>query len=188
MTDFERWLSGQRLGDAKMSSVLKAQLEKFLFEGPLNPFPILEEIRLLEGIDEETSRTGPSREFAIGPLAGLMYKHFVNARFIAKNVQSHWTDKKLLKMMGGKVSQAGPVDDDAERAWKLAGEIAREYVLGAYGKREKSHSLTGEWLIYKRLGSTNYYLTCAGHDEDQQEIHGRILRGAAADFPELELS
>ena len=42
---------------------------------------------------------------------------------------------------------------------------------------------TGEWIIYARLDSTNYYLTLGVHGDD--EAISRRVRNCLNEFPEL---
>ena len=69
---------------------------------------------------------------------------------------------------------------------EVAGEIAHAMVIGAYERRAHDHRMTGEWIIFEREPSGNYYLTLSTHEGETDEE--RRVRVEAYRTVDLELA
>ncbi len=52
---------------------------------------------------------------------------------------------------------------------EAAREIAHAMVIGACERRARDHRMTGEWIIFEREPSGNYYLTLSMHEGETDE-------------------
>lgn len=102
------------------------------------------------------------------------------AQNIFLSLELHTKKAKSLEDIVSKVTQSNKLDKK-EKIRDLVSLI----VEGSYEKRASQQKLTGEWIIYAKYQSKNYYLTLAQHDEGDDVIHQRIIEGCQADFPFL---
>lgn len=183
MSRVTEWLEAPEFQGARFTSTFRNQLDALTLQRIINPFAVLDEMKILEGHGRSHSRTKAPTTFKGGLLDGLRHKHFFNARHLAKNLQNYWsqgTDKAQSAIEKVVRNHSNPDD-----LWKLSGAIANRYVQEAFKHKSLSKSLTGDWIIYKKHNGHNYYLCLAGHDEPEESIYDRIAGSAESEFPEL---
>ena len=184
MSRFDEWLEVPELQNARFTSVFKAQLEALTIGRVVNPFPILDEIKNLEGFNRRPTNTKKATRFKGGLLDGLLHKHYFNARHIPHNLHNHWGQEDgRLERAVAKVGEEALHEDDL---WLHAGALADRIVSVAFQHKNLEKSLTGDWIIFKRQNHKNYYLCLATHDESNGEIFDRFAACAKCEFPELK--
>jgi hypothetical protein len=166
---------------SRISSILLAQLYDLEKKRVVNIFNITQEIKYLEGLHNSTL-TGKAEPFKKEPLRGLYKKHFTDARFIIKNIGNHLgygNDKtpRLDKIINNAFSnnKSGCVDSD------FINYISYHTTIGAYDEKAKKR-LTGEWIVFQKHNSKNYYLTMGAHNEGDNNILKRVNDAYMFDF------
>ncbi len=167
----------------RISSLLIAQIMYLRKNRLLDTFEILDEIKQLEGVLEYTTSTKKPDCFKRKPLKGLMKTHFTNASYISKNLYSHFGvkyggNKALSSLVSSAIESSKNMDEFIQN-------IAHSSTIGAISNREKSKSITGEWLVFQKYRGQNYYLTLAEHDEGDENIFRSVVNARLVDFPFL---
>ena len=67
------------------------------------------------------------------------------------------------------------------------GQYLYDLVIGAYQRRYCTGKMTGEWIIFAKIGSINYYLTLALHSEPDEMIFERV-KDCISKFPKIRSS
>lgn len=172
------------LPNAVFLTLFLLQLRKNRDEGLLDTDVIADEIRCLEGGGRTTS-TKPASRFTREPLRGLWHKHFMDARFMARNLGNHWG----LRRGGAPLERMLDEEFAAEKSGyftdELAARISHRLVMEGYQDRAGRGALTGEWIVYAEHEGRRFYLTLASHAEGDDAIHKRILEWCRPEFPFL---
>jgi hypothetical protein len=178
VADVRCWLD-IKLRTGRYSFGFVLELAQHVMSRTYNVHTIYDEIGMLEGSDNRPSMTKPAAPFTRnGPMKGLWHKHHSQPRFIATNL-------RLEMARPGAVQEAlspfiGRYVDE------VAGEIAHAMVIGTYERRARDHRMTGEWIIFERELSGNYYLTLGTHEGETDE--DRRARVEAYRSVDLELA
>ena len=144
----------------RYSSLLVGQLMRCVEDGLANIFPILDEIGGLEGARlTRTTRTKEPTQFTKTILDGLWHKHYVQARFIPRNVQNHWRSNNFENRI------AAVIGDPTIRDDLKISAITQAFVQDGYAERAAAQRLTGEWIVYASQQGVNHYLTLGNHNE-----------------------
>ena len=148
--DVREWLN-LKMTTGRYSFGLVLELARHQIARAYNIHTIYDEIEKLEGSDSRPSMTKPAAPFTRSePLKGLWHKHHSQARFIPTNLR--------LEMERPGVVQEALAPFIGRYVDEVAGEIAHAMVIGAYERRARDHRMTGEWIIFEREQSGNYYL------------------------------
>ena len=167
VADVRGWLDAKlRTGRYSFGFVL--ELAQHATSRTYNVHIIYDEIGKLEGSDNRPSMTKPAAPFTRSePMKGLWHKHHSQAGFIPTNLR--------LEMTRPGVVQEAFAPFIGRYVDEVAGEIAHAMVIGAYERRAHNHRMTGEWIIFEREPSGNYYLTLSSHEgETDEERRARI--------------
>lgn len=142
--------------------------------------------------------TKRAEQFAHKPLHPLWHKHFFTSRNLIDNIGSHW---------GFPAGQTS-TDDANDRTLKGEGnrkflEFARNAVKNGYDPYRTAHEfvftsinsrigrrrITGDWIVFGRYNSQNYYIDLAEHEEGHPGPPAQLLfarlRDACVEFPFL---
>lgn len=147
---------------------------------------VLDEINYLEGMTK-TSRTKPESQFKKPPLFPFWHKHFFSTQHLIKNIGIRWNifnggNRDLEKMISDVAKKHG---DDPD-AWP--NHLVQQLVISGFTDRTE-RGLTGDWLIYAKHESKNYYLDIATHEEGVEEhahtLFQKLKSGSQAEFPLL---
>jgi len=149
---------------------------------------VFDAIGAVEGTHNQ-SITPPHKQFGLDSapfLKGLWHKHFFDAQFLLHNLAKEWKNRKrgdtlwhrdLKRLM----TKAGLGSDAALD--EIASLIARVATIDAFETRAGSRSrnrvvsrLTGQWIIFSRVGNQNVYLTLATHEEAETSPESLRLR------------
>lgn len=65
-------------------------------------------------------------------------------------------------------------------------EIAHAVTEVPFEKRDNDGKITGEWVVFARHRSKNYYLGLANHDSEDQLIYNNVVESSIRDFPDLK--
>jgi hypothetical protein len=172
------------------SDILNKCSERFLLdlyvlsnEGGFNPGMIVEELIALESQDKQ-SQMKSEIQFSRLPLKGLWHTHFFSSRFIAKNMLIANSRGKIDSVIKSVLKKYDGVDRTVENCSK----IAREICLGNQGlfdKRSDNNQLTGEWIVYAKVHSKNYYMCIDCHSTADQIIYNKVIKACKADFESI---
>jgi len=164
----------------RVSELLILNLFVYSIEFGINPREVIEEIENLESGDGNT-QTKPAEEFTRPPLAGLWHKHFFTARFLPKNI--------LNSLQGGVLDNlVNEIMDPSKSSIiteEMISELAHRVINEPVRQRSNSNKLTGEWIIFAKKGSKNYYLCLSTHDAGDDFIAEQIRDHCVRDFPFL---
>ncbi len=178
VADVRGWLD-VKLRTGRYSFGFVLELAQHAMSRTYNVHTIYDEIGKLEGSDSRPSMTKPAASFTrSGPLKGLWHKHHSQARFIPTNLR--------LEIERPGVVQEALAPFIGRYVDEVAGEIAHAMVIGAYERRARDHRMTGEWIIFERESSGNYYLTLSTHEGETDEE--RRTRVEAYRTVDLELA
>jgi hypothetical protein len=154
----------------RYSTLLASELDSHIRNRILNSHLITDEIAALEGGPRrsQTKRPAPLRGRW---LKGLQHKHFFQPRYIAKNLENHWTEEHLKEALSEQVPIA---------------QAMHHLVIGGHAARAGAAKLTGEWIVFAKQDGINFYLTLAHHKEDSEAIWRRC-KACAPEFPQLQV-
>lgn len=161
VAEVRSWLD-IRLRTGRYSFGFVLELAQHAIGRTYNVHAIYDEIGTLEGSDSRPSMTKPATPFTRSKLLKrLWHKHHFQARFIPTNLRlemmrSGAIEEVLAPFMGRYVDE-------------VAGEIAHAMTIAAYEQRARDHRITGEWIIFEREASGNYYLTLSTHNGESDE-------------------
>ncbi|MEN8279533.1 hypothetical protein ABFP05_16265 [Acinetobacter baumannii] len=152
----------------------------------LNCYTILDTIKTLEGIGYP-NKLKAETVFMRPPLKGLWHKHY-----LPNNIQAF--SKNLINSI--KVDGLPSLDELAYEAEVTNQEcylteadialITHDGVVGAWERRCRNSSVTGEWIIYAKYLGQNYYLCLAKHSDDDDKIRAMIDAICLHEFPFLQ--
>ena len=172
---------------SRSSRLLYVDLFVWSREFGVNPAAVVQEIRHLEGNEPVLRGTKPAAVFTRKPLAGLRYKHFFCAAFMARNIQTGLAKGRLQRIAQDAVKKLGQINPSEtiseEAALAISHEVARRCVDETLEQRRSKSAITGEWIVYAEHEGQNYYLCLARHSEGDEAIRDRILEFCAAEFP-----
>jgi len=153
---------------ARLSRLLCDQLVYGITTRTLDSFAVTDVLQALEMPDRARRRV-EARPFKNPPLRGLLHAHFVQANFIAKNLENELRRRNGLTHVREAFESSGVLDQ------QTINRVAHAATIGVYEQRARRDALTGEWLIYADHGGDNFYLAVAGHDEGDHVIYDRIM-------------
>ncbi len=171
---------------AIFSSFLLQQLQHGLTIGNLDARAVVHTIEQIQS-GKFSSKKG-IRQFKCDALRGLSYAHWFEPRFIARNI------KDYLKLDSQKSNKFGEIFAKAcKKSGVKKGEfITKEviaylshYIMEGYEQKAKSHSLTGEWIIFFEDKNVNVYLSLASHAESDFDIYMRMAAKCGEEYPVL---
>lgn len=172
----------------RISSLFLAQILQIKTRRSVDIFSITDELKALEGVGPKT-QTKKEQPFNSGTLLeGLYYKHFTDARFIAKNFASEFGcekggNKTLRNLIGRLVYEhRGEYVNDG-----FAEALAHESTVGALRRRAKRGGLTGEWIVFAKRRDKRYYLCLAAHEDSNEVIRSRADSAKDMDFAFLKV-
>lgn len=137
----------------------------------VDPFSIIDEIKVLEGIGRP-QQTKPALEFKGAHLKGLWHKHFfpANLSSIAHNIRNHLAGKKLQKLAEEIFdSKKSPVVTK-----EMVKEFSHRVVDESLKDRASDSKLTGEWIVFAKHQGQNYYLCLTTHESGDENIANSI--------------
>lgn len=149
----------------------------------LNPSMIFEELRALECTVSE-SRTKQETKFSRLPLKGLWHKHFFSSHFIAKNMQIANGRGNIESVIKKAFEKYEGLDRTVENCKALAKDIS----LGnhdLFENRSDRNQLTGEWIVFAKINSENYYMCIEFHETDDHIIYDKVIKACKENFEHL---
>ncbi|WP_036182613.1 hypothetical protein [Marinobacterium lacunae] len=164
------------LKDAVFGHYLVGQLVKFQHGQEINPRAVVDEIRHLEGMNK-SSRTKKASKFKSGKIAGFWHKHFFEARHMPFNIAQHHLDGKTGEISGSAERIIRRIFDPNKSSVvtkEMIGEMSHTFSIAAYEQRSKERSLTGDWIIYKKHMSKNYYLCVCPHNINTDRLYENL--------------
>lgn len=125
---------------------------------------ISNEIKNLEGIEQNKDGIKLAGLYNYEPLKGLWHKHY-------REVGAHSTLQNILNPFLKQLKSRGFDDvrlhDDLTDAYKV----------------KKMHiKLTGEWIVYGRHNGKNVYLLLANHNDGDETIYQRLCDAYGEDY------
>lgn len=177
-TDVDGWLDVVKLKTGKCSVLLRNEIAEGMRQRMISAFAIYDEIGQIEGSDPPRRNGTKPAEPLKYELSGLMHKHYKTSSMpdFMLNIENHWK-----KHSSG--AEHHRIESEFQRDGH-AGKAAHDMVLGGYQARHAAAQMTGEWIVYAKIGGVNYYLTLATHKEPKSDIRERVRR-CFAEFPEL---
>lgn len=145
-------------------------------------------IQSLEGVSRRANAP-KARPFKGAALSGLWKVHFIDPKFILRNIHTEWgmfdeNSHKFAELC----ARVAAAEEREPSAYGWQGRLAHEFVVGGYEKRAKKRKLTGEWLIFGVHKEKNVYLALCEHSSgpaEDKEICGALKRLCGPEFPEL---
>jgi hypothetical protein len=151
--------------------------------GALNPAKVVAEVRALEGKGPPMG-TVAEEQFTEPALRGLWKKHYLEdgPGSLAKNIVLGFGKKQrgLLQIIKAHHNPALSHLPPEEVSANIA-----DAIINVYSERSRNQSLTGEWIVFAKHESKNYYLSLATHNEvrsDPAGFYDHIKRGCIGEF------
>jgi len=173
---------------ARMSRYLLVQLTSAWKHRSMSTFAVTDVIQYLEDI-KPTLCTADPRPFKGPALSGLWKAHFVDARFLVKNVCKEWGMFSEDSKKFSELCQLVVFDEAREPSadgWQ--GRLTHELVVGGYEKRASRRNLTGEWLIFGLHEGKRYYLALCTHTkgaEQDNAVYSALEGLCGGEFPAI---
>jgi len=155
---------------ARVSYFLQIQIASISKHRIYNSFSITDVIQELEGVGRGCKQR--VEQFRHLPLKGLWKAHFLDARFIVRNIINHWGFKAENSSKFNSLCAQVAVEEKkkpSEVGWQ--GRLAHAMTIGAYEERAKRHKLTGEWIIFSKHNDKNYYLCISKHTSGIEDVN-----------------
>lgn len=170
----------------RYSSLIASQVLCLAKNRLLNSYTILATIKALERVGYQ-SKLKAETEFMRPPLKGLWHKHYLpnNIQAFARNLINSIKAEGLPSL----VELAHEAEVTNEERYLNETDIAlitHDAVIGAWERRCKSFSVTGEWIIYAKYQGQNYYLCLAKHTDGDDKIRALIDAICIHEFPFLQ--
>ncbi|PMG96788.1 hypothetical protein [Vibrio lentus] len=150
----------------------------------LNPAVVIEEIQALESADKQ-SRTKPESMFTRKPLKGLWHKHFFSSHFLAQNMLLAHGNGRIDREIEQVLAKYEGMERTVENCMAVAREVSQSS-SGLFHDRQNNNRLTGEWIVFIKHESKNYYVCIDFHLNDDENVYGKVLLACEKDFPELK--
>ncbi|MPX98030.1 hypothetical protein EHW61_15455 [Salinivibrio sp. VYel6] len=150
----------------------------------LNPTVVIEEIQALES-PEKQSRTKTESMFQRQPLKGLWHKHFFSSHFLPQNMLLAHGNGRIDKKIEQVFSKYQGMEDTEENYRAITREIRQES-SDLYNHRQGQNRLTGEWIVFVKHKSQNYYMCIDSHANDDQNVYDKVILACEKDFPALK--
>ncbi len=145
----------------------------------VHPDEILHEIRALEGV--ETSLTKNETMFKRKPLKGFYHKHFFYSHPSAWAANTlNELGKNGLEDLVEDVFNPNKGDKDIK---EMIQEMSYRLTTEPFKSRHAKGKLTGEWIIFTKHNSTNYYLDVCSHSAGDENIALNLKSICSLDFP-----
>lgn len=174
---------------AQVSWFLSAQLACAQKFRTLSTFAVTDVIQWLEGRNHRQTATKVPEQFKHQPLKGLWKAHFVDARYIYRNIINHWGLQYEMSPKFSKLCNEVAKEEESDpspHGWQ--GRLAQRFVDGYLEKAQKK-SLTGEWLIFAKDNGKNYYLCITSHTANKEAdnaLFTALLALCSEEFPFLK--
>lgn len=170
----------------RISQFLLIQLTLINKHRIYNPFSITDVIQDLEGVGKGYRQR--VSQFKHPPLKGIFKAHFFDARFIFKNIVNHWgleyeNSPKFISLC----NRISTEEEECPTKHGWQGRLAHKMTMTAYEERSRKNRLTGEWIIFSKYNSKNYYLFLSRHTskEEDQELYKFFKNLCDHEFPFL---
>jgi hypothetical protein len=177
-----------RVDSARVSRLLLAQLASVRKHRFFNSFSVTDVIQNLEGVGHGSCAKG-EEPFKHLPLKSFWKAHFFHARFLMKNLANHsGLDFENSPKFHALYSHVEKGEENAPTVHGLPGRLSHEFTISGYEERAKNKNLTGEWLIFAKYNSLNYYLCIAQHPtskKDDDEIFAVLKVFCEPEYPFL---
>ncbi len=173
------WCLDRAMVAGRYSQGLVREFDAHVEGRTANVFQIFAELGALEGAPmAHSSRTKAATQYSGKWLKGLWHKHYMQARFMARNIMQHWKPSRLEMLLAETMSGRTAFNEEAIKVF------THSFVSDGYLLRGDAGELTGEWIVFARQNDISYYLTMARHDEEDEAIWRRCVE-CRSDFPEL---
>lgn len=173
---------------SRISSYLLVQLASAWKHRTLNTFAVTDVIQSLEGV-RQRGKPPKAKPFKGEALSGLWKVHFVDSRFLLRNIYNEWgifnENSDKFAALCARVAEAEEREPSA-CGWQ--GRLAHELIIGGYENRAKKQKLTGEWLIFGIHNDKNIYLALCEHSSgpaEDKEIYEALKHLCGPEFPQL---
>ncbi|WP_412773803.1 hypothetical protein [Nitrobacter sp.] len=165
---------------SRMSDMLWFDMYVLDVEFGINPREVLVSIENLEA-GEPSSGIKPATQFRKLPLKGLWHKHYFAARFLAHNLILGLGNNGLEKLINEVMDPAKSDVVTREMVEELAYRVSHE----PFEERHRQGKMTGEWIVFAKHNSKNFYLCLTTHETGDQPVFERIMQHCIRDFPDL---
>lgn len=123
---------------------------------------------------EKADALKPARQFKRNVLKGLWYKHVDDASIsgMATNILNELKNGDWL--MNAFINRFGPFDGTKLFNDEHSRFLAHHVTVVSQQRRIERKEMTGEWIVFQKLGDKIQFLTLASHQEDDARILGRF--------------
>lgn len=169
-----------RAASGRYSSLFVLNLMMLEQINGIDPFQIIEELRFLEG-ERPCLQTKPASQFKGDHLKGLWHKHFMPAlpSVMAHNIRNHLGKNGTRKIVEEVFDPAkSPVVTR-----EMIEELSHRIVIETMEERGDNGKLTGEWIVFAKEDTGNYYLGIWSHAAGDESIASSIKAACIPEFP-----
>jgi len=184
---FER-LTGlsQATGGRHSALFFGALYVRTMLQRNLNPQPVIQQIRAMEGQIPPTGTKSPTR-FTGRWLGGLWHQHYEDTGLasMALNLRNGWKSQGM-PLLEKRISDAESGTGHQFFTREDVPSMVDDLVFGTYRRRKEARSLTGEWIVYAAHEGRNYYLALWNHTDGDEMLRKEIDRLCIPQFPFLK--
>jgi len=148
----------------------------------IDPLHVIEELRFLEG-QRPSLQTKPASQFKGDRLKGLWHKHFMPAlpSVMAYNITNHLGKNGTRRI----VEEVLDPTKSPVVTRQMIEELSNRIVFESMEERGSKGKLTGEWIVFSKEDTGNYYLGIWSHTAGDEMIASSIRAACAPEFPFL---
>lgn len=177
---FRDWLRVESDLENRISALFRLDMYNGYELCNLNCISVLDAIRNLEK-GEPFSGVKPATCFRHPPLKGLWHKHHYSGNNVPQNVENALGENGIQKLADSLKNEGISTNAMEPRCRQAAGAA----VVEALKNRGHEGKLTGEWLVFAKHESENFYLSLGYHGIDDAVLFERIKKYHPDHFPEL---
>ncbi|MBC3810518.1 hypothetical protein [Undibacterium aquatile] len=186
LRNFAEYIGLESVTSDRYSFLLLLQLFDAAKSGHLNPAKVVSQIRVLEGLEANNGLKAPT-PFNRPALKGLWHQHYLEdgMESFAKNFLKG-LDKFGLPYFNQKIVEAEFAGEERYVTEADIPHIVNDAVSSNWERLVETESLTGEWLIFAKYESRNYYLCIGKHKSGDDYLRSQIDAVCLKEFPFLQ--
>ncbi|MDY7790775.1 hypothetical protein U0E10_23055 [Burkholderia ubonensis] len=182
---FRQFTRLEQVAPERYSIVLLMSLFGGWKAGTVDPSKVVHEIMLLE--KGEPSTLKPPIQNRHPPLKGLWHKHYLEQGIpsLAMNVKKGLS-KYGMPFFKQKIAEAKAAGETRYLTADDIQMLAADVVHGNLERLREAEAMTGEWILFAKHESKNYYLDITTHDKSfHRQVRENIDAICCTEFPFL---
>lgn len=183
---FTQAIGLESVASGRYSFLFLLQLFGATESGTIDPVLVIRQIRVLEGNTDNHGLKAPTK-FRGKLLKGLWHQHYLETGIAGMAINlKRAMDRYGIPYIDQKVAEAEMSGEERFFTPEDAMQIAHDAVIENRQRLIQDKALTGDWIVFAKQDSQNYYLCIANHTTGDDKIRSLIDKMVVPEFPFLE--